>query len=94
MQQALDHAERVQPAWGEIAYTALVDYASARHVFNSYTFRKWFHAMGYAAPPTDKAFGAIFSKAARNGVIERIGYDPHPERHASPTPRWRSLVAP
>lgn len=92
MAQALQHAERVQPAWGEIAYDALVDYATENSRFTSYDFRMAYHAAKRPPPPTDKAFGAVFQRAVRAGVIVKDGYDQHPERHASPTPVWRSKV--
>lgn len=92
MAQALAHAERVNDGWADIAAAALLIYARTHARFTAYDFRQAYHAAGKPAPPTDKAFGSIFKQAAKDGVIERIGYQPHPERHASPTVAWRSLI--
>ena len=48
--------------------------------------------MGYGSPADDRAWGPIFQRAARNKVIQRIGYGISKRRHLSPTPLWRSLV--
>lgn len=94
MAQALQHAERVQPQWGDVAYDALVDYAAQNRTFTSYDFRKDYHARGLPNPPTDKAFGPVFLRAVKEHVIAKVGYEQHPERHASPTPLWASKVTP
>ena len=92
MSAALSHADRVTDGWAEIAAAALLVFARTHARFTAYDFRQAYHAAGKPAPPTDKAFGAVFQRAARDGVIERVGYQPHPERHASPTPVWQSLI--
>lgn len=89
MTLAADHAEAVSPEWKERAYRALRQYAMTRQRFTAYDFR---HAGLIVSPTTDKAFGPIFLKAARAGLIQRVGYDPHPERHGSPTPVWASQI--
>lgn len=94
MAQALEHAERVEPSFAVVAFDALVDFAERNRTFTSYDFRMDYHKRGLPAPPTDKAFGGIFQRAAREHVIVRIGYDQHPERHCSPTPLWMSKVMP
>jgi hypothetical protein len=43
-------------------------------------------------PKDSRAWGAIFMKAIKAGMIERIGYVQHPERHASPAPLYRSKI--
>lgn len=92
MSASLSHAERVNDGWAEIAGAALLVFARTHARFTAYDFRQAYHAAGKPAPPTDKAFGSVFQRAAREGVIERVGYQPHPERHASPTVEWASLI--
>lgn len=89
MTLAADHAEAEQPGWAEEAYGALKRFARQRERFTSYDFRR---AGLIVSPTTDKAFGPIFLKAARAGLIQRVGYEPHPERHGSPTPVWASQI--
>lgn len=89
MSRALSHAERVNDGWSDVALAKLTIYARTHAQFTSYDFRQ-----AYTGPesPTPKAFGPVFLKAAKQGVIQRVGYQPHPERHCSPTPAWRSLI--
>lgn len=89
MATALAHAEQVNDGWGDVALAKLTIYARTHAQFTSYDFRQ---AYTGPEPPTPKAFGPAFLKAAKQGVIQRVGYQPHPERHCSPTPVWRSLI--
>lgn len=90
--RAVDHADAVAPKWSDRAYDFLLAHARVTAQFTSYEFRQAMRLMGKPMPPTDKAFGGVFQKAARDGVIEKAGYAQHPERHCSPTPIWRSRV--
>jgi hypothetical protein len=88
--QALSHAERVEPEWGDTAYRWLSHYVAGEKglQFTSFLFISWCELNDFPMPPTPKAFGAIFTKAARNGLIRKVGYRPHPLRHASPSALW------
>lgn len=90
MAQALGHAADVNPKWPAFAYGNLSWYVKykAEKQFTSYDFIAWCDASHYEQPPTPKAFGSIFTKAAKNGLIRKVGYRPHPLRHASPTVLW------
>lgn len=87
MAQSADHAEAVEPGFGEAALCALKHYAGYGHEFNAFQFRAYLKSIGLEAS-VPKALGAVMVKAARQGLIRKVGYDPHPERHASPTVRW------
>jgi len=93
MGRALDHAERDVPTWGEQALAYLRCYAETHDRFPA-----WFvtHAAeltgAVPTPPTLKSWGAILAKAARDGWLKNDGYTQHPQRHASPTPIWLSLI--
>jgi hypothetical protein len=92
MARAVTHAEDDQPGWGEVAYIALSVYAMRMEgPFTSLDFREW-AASRLSAPPTDKAFGPVFVRAARAGIIRKVGYAPHPERHGSPTVLWEAVT--
>ncbi len=88
MQRAQEHAEDVAPGWADRAFAALCAYAKLAGRFTSYEFRMTAYSQGLDAPPTDKAFGPVFLRAVKAGVIQKTGYAQHPERHASPTPVW------
>jgi hypothetical protein len=89
IQAAIDHAESVSPGWGDAAYEALVEFARGHECFTSEQFRA---QSKVTAPTTPKAFGSIFRKAARNGVIVKHGYAIAEQRHLSPCPLWASLI--
>lgn len=90
MAQAIDHAERVEPSWGDMAYDWLCHYVKgeAGTLFTAPLFIAWCQLNDFAMPPTPKAFGSIFVKAAKAGLIRKAGYRPHPLRHCSPTVLW------
>jgi hypothetical protein len=94
MARALAHAEAEQPNWGDVAYMALVVFVAlhpAPRTFTSLEFREWARSR-ISDPPTPKAFGPVFVRAARAGIIRKVGYAPHPERHASPTVLWEAVT--
>jgi len=90
MQRAIEHAEADVPGWANLAYLFLCKYAKENRQFTSFDLRVAAREWGLVMPPTDKAFGSVFTKAAKNGVIRKAGYRAHPERHASPTVLWES----
>lgn len=92
MQQAINHAERIDDEWPERAYGFLYRFALSHGEFISETLTDEAIQLGYGSPADARAWGAIFAKAARAGVIQRIGYGVSARRHCSPTPLWRSLV--
>lgn len=87
MQQALEHAQRVDESWPEQAFRHLIDYAETHETFISHNVTE-----GLPAPTDDRAWGNIFVRAAKVGIIKRIGYGVSHRRHASPTPLWQSCV--
>lgn len=89
IRQSADHAEDVSPGFGEAAYTALTIYAGMAGEFTSADFRAYLKSVGLSCE-VPKALGAVFLRAARAGVIEKVGYAKSAERHASPCPIWRA----
>lgn len=87
MRRSAEHAENVEPGWCENAYRLLCDYRPGVD-FTSEQFRDHLASVGFEVP-VPKALGAIFKKAARRMVIQRVGFAPSKERHCSPTPLWR-----
>jgi hypothetical protein len=47
---------------------------------------------GMVQPPTDRAWGPVYRRALKMGVIERDGTGVSLRRHASICPRWKSRV--
>ena len=93
MQQAVDHAESDIPGWGAQALSYLRQYAETHDRFHGWFVTKAADLTGAVpTPPTAKAWGSTFTKAARLGYIRKDGYGQDPHRHANPCPIWRSLV--
>ena len=93
MGRALDHAEREMVSWGETAFSYLVWYAETHDKFPAWFATQAADLTGAVpAPPTRKAWGSIFIRAARTGVIRKDGYRADPNRHANPCPVWASLI--
>jgi hypothetical protein len=92
MQQALDHAERKEPKWGSIAYDFLLGFAQKHHVFISEDVSDASKRAGFPQPPTDRAWGAVYTRAQNNGIIVKHGIGRSRRRHASICPLWRSKV--
>ena len=91
MGRAADHAEGIDHGWAASCYRVLEVYAGHTAEFNSLAFREHLARIGFPVP-VPKALGGVFQKAARARLIHKVGFDQHPERHCSPTPRWQSLV--
>jgi hypothetical protein len=90
--QAIDHAERIDDEWPDLAYSFLCRYARTHQFFQGWEVTRDATLMGYGAPTDDRAWGALFLKAIRNQVIEISGVGRNPNRHASICPAYRSLV--
>ena len=93
MQQVLDHAEREQPKWGDLALAYLKRYAETHDRFAGWHVT---HAAeltrSVPTPPTLKSWGSLFTKAQRLGWIEKCGFTQDKNRHCNPIPVYRSLI--
>lgn len=93
MRRSLERAERETPDWGDLAYRFLEGYARAHERFAGWMVVKAAANLGdFPTPPNAKAWGAVIQRAARAGVIERVGIAKDPNRHGNPIPLWGSRV--
>lgn len=73
---ALDNANRVDPGWGDKVYNLLKDFIKVYSgPFQFEDFRMSISGL-IAEPPNKRAYGAIAARAAREGLITRVGYAP------------------
>jgi hypothetical protein len=91
MQRAVDHADRVTDGWREIAISHVDDYARKRDTFLAEDVIAA-SAGKVPEPPTRKAWGAVIQRAAREGIIEKIGFAPAKTSNCSPKVLWRSRI--
>lgn len=93
MQQAIQHAERVDDGWPDRAYQFIWLFARWNEFFTVEELTAEARRLGYGSPTDDRAWGSIIRKAARADVIRRTGMTkPRLKGHASPGPVWQSLV--
>lgn len=87
MQRVLDLAERATPGWAELAYAFVCDYAKTRERFTGWMMvQDSRHVV--PPPPNPKAWGPVILRAARRGVIRKVGHTPDVNRHGNPIPVW------
>ena len=93
MTRVADKAERGSPGWGDLAYAFLCVYASRHREFFPFEVTAAFENAGHVLPHDMRAFGAIYRKAIKHGMIKRgTSIGQHPQRHASACISWVSLV--
>lgn len=92
MQQSLDHAEAVYEGWQDEAYRFLERYARSHAYFISEDVSDASKAADMNQPPTDRAWGSLYRRAAKDGLIVQDGCGRSRRRHASICPRWKSLL--
>lgn len=73
MAAALHSADRALPRWTDQAMACLNEYARGQYRFTSDGFREKYKDV-LPDPPSFNCFGALFNKAARDGVIVQVGY--------------------
>jgi hypothetical protein len=75
-----------------MAYDFLVEFAKVNERFISEDVSDASREMNLPQPPTDRAWGTIYRKAAKSEIIAQIGTGRSRRRHASICPMWGSLV--
>lgn len=88
--QAVTHADYQNEKWSENAYTFLLRYIRNNKEFMTEDARN--ASLGIIPePPSARAWGGIIVKAAKNGLIERIGYRnvKNSKAHCTPAAVWR-----
>lgn len=94
MQTAVDHADREQPKWSDLAYKYLKMYLRDNPVgeFLAEDVRKWV-GDELPEPPSNRAWGAVIKRAADNGLIRFLKYAPtkNPRAHRTPASVWEKV---
>lgn len=79
LEQAVNHANQVDPGWSDKAYDMFKQWLSGwikGHKFQIETFRASASARGLPNPPTARAFGQIAVRAKKEGLIKSNGPKP------------------
>lgn len=92
---AVDHAEQVQPGWGEQIYEVFVNkfLLNQNGPFMMEEFRSYCALMDLPMPPHNRAFAGIIMKAVKAGIIQRVGFKNtrNPKSHRTPASVWQQV---
>lgn len=94
MKKAIDHANRIEEKWSDMAYNCLIRYVRTKKTgdeFLAEDFRKW--AMSQTPlprPPNLRAYGAIMMRAKKNNIVSSRGTRPvsDPGSHKANANLW------
>lgn len=95
IQRAVEHADAEIPSWSDIAFDNLrmfLRYAPDSQ-FMGEDVRGYATTRGLPDPPDKRAWGAVMLRAARAGLIRKIGYAhaKDPKVHRSINPLWERV---
>lgn len=90
IQMAIVHADKVVEQWSDKAYKHFIDYCKMVTELKTEDARVYAEAQGLEIPPTKRAWGAIPMRAAKAGIITRIGYVAvnNPKAHCTTVSLW------
>lgn len=91
--RALATAEREIEGWGDLAYRFIRNYATVnkgKRVIG-HEIIKASVSYGIVQPGNSKAWGGPLQRAARNGLILKVGTAADPNRHTNPVPLWEMV---
>ncbi|TAM22380.1 MAG: hypothetical protein EPN60_16945 [Nevskiaceae bacterium] len=92
--RAADHADAETPGWTDIAFEFLEACAKVRAApFLAEDVIEMAKAAHLPEPPDGRAWGGVFQRAARRGVISKIGFAPAKTSNCSPKVQWVSRIA-
>lgn len=92
MRKAVDHADMVTDNWSERAYNFLREYIKTNQVFMTENVREASKGM-VPEPPSHRAWGAIIVRAAKEGLIRKVGYQSvmNKKAHCTPASLWQVI---
>lgn len=92
MTRAVENADRQSPEWSTLAYSFLLSFARTHQYFISEDVSGASKEQHFPQPPTDRAWGQIYRRAIKAGIIVQDGTGRSARRHASLCPRWHSRI--
>jgi len=95
IEQAVSHADQVEPQWSEQAYQFLLSYIKNHAEFMTEDVRA--ASVGIVPePPSKRAWGGVIVKAVKSGLIHRAGFKnvKNPTSHCTPASVWSVVKQP
>lgn len=92
MQTAIEHADSIAPGWSDRAFELLVEHTRSRPPpFTSPQFRILATQRGLASPASNMAWGSIFHRARKAGLLVRDGFEQYGDAtmHSQTITRWK-----
>lgn len=88
--QAVGHAESKHEGWADAAFSFLLSYMREHHEFMGEDVRNASYGHVPEAP-SNRAWGGIMRRAAKEGLIYRIGFQSvkNPKAHCAPCSVWK-----
>ena len=89
IQQSIDSANLAVKNWSDIAYGFLLGYANSHKTFMIEDIRAASTGV-VPVPPSNRAWGGVAVRAAKNGVIRRRGFQnvKNVKAHKTPATLW------
>jgi len=95
IERTLTHADRVIENWQEKAYKFLLRYVDNNkdYQFMAEDIRKESDGI-VPEPPNSRAWGGIIVRAAKAGIIKRVGYKKvkNSKAHCTPAALWEAIA--
>jgi len=94
IKRAADHADRVSDGWSDRAYQFLLKFLGNHNgPFMAEEVRSAAALMDFELPPSARAWGSVVLKAAKAGIIERIGIQKvkNKNAHCANATVWRQV---
>jgi hypothetical protein len=92
MGRSTAHADDCHADWSAMAYFSVRNFIRKYDAnFTAEEVRSWAHAKGLPMPPDGRAWGSVFQRVAREGIIRKLGYRQAEGRacHMHPVTLWR-----
>lgn len=92
IKRSVDHADDVIDSWSDRAYRFLNDYIKSNREFMAEDVRVA-SINQLPEPPSLRAWGGVFVRAAKSGLIVRIGFRNviNHKAHSTPASVWRAV---
>jgi len=89
IKQSMETAEKNQENWTQIAYQFLLNYIKSNKEFMAEDVREASEGI-IQSPPSKRAWGGIFVKAVKSGLIKRKGFKnvKNAKAHCTPATLW------
>lgn len=90
---ALRNANEQHESWGERAYNYLKAFIKDNPTFRAEQARAYAESQGLEEPKSKRAFGAVILRAAKAGIIKKIGHDTveNPKAHRCFASLWEAI---